>query len=163
MIRRPPRSTLFPYTTLFRSWTCPRSGCRSSRGASGCESSSTGDPFADGVKRLWAPWRMTYVGATGAPASGCVLCAALAAPDDRKRLVLHRAADAFLVLNAYPYAPGHLMAVINRHVGTLGEVRAEEIAAAIELVKKAVAVLTVEYRAEGFNVEIGRASCRERV
>src|SRR6266481_8159564 len=27
MIRRPPRSTLFPYTTLFRSmhsWTCPR-------------------------------------------------------------------------------------------------------------------------------------------
>src|SRR3712207_8463415 len=26
MIRRPPRSTLFPYTTLFRSWT---SGCSS--------------------------------------------------------------------------------------------------------------------------------------
>src|SRR5437899_9602264 len=23
MIRRPPRSTLFPYTTLFRSWTSP--------------------------------------------------------------------------------------------------------------------------------------------
>src|SRR5260221_10832204 len=23
MIRRPPRSTLFPYTTLFRSWTVP--------------------------------------------------------------------------------------------------------------------------------------------
>src|SRR2546422_1896294 len=23
MIRRPPRSTLFPYTTLFRSYTCP--------------------------------------------------------------------------------------------------------------------------------------------
>src|SRR5947208_13107762 len=27
MIRRPPRSTLFPYTTLFRSWTA-RSGVR---------------------------------------------------------------------------------------------------------------------------------------
>src|SRR5258705_769624 len=25
MIRRPPRSTLFPYTTLFRSWCDPRS------------------------------------------------------------------------------------------------------------------------------------------
>ena len=100
---------------------------------------------------------MTYVGATtGAPSSGCVFCAALAAPDDRKHLVLHRAADAFLILNAYPYAPGHLMAVINRHVGTLGEVRAEEIAAAIELVKKAVAVLTVEYRAEGFNVGLNQ-------
>src|SRR3712207_8746336 len=36
MIRRPPRSTLFPYTTLFRSWTgsapptrWPRSSCSS--------------------------------------------------------------------------------------------------------------------------------------
>src|SRR2546430_5929614 len=30
MIRRPPRSTLFPYTTLFRSWWCPiRSSTRS--------------------------------------------------------------------------------------------------------------------------------------
>src|SRR2546427_3246948 len=26
MIRRPPRSTLFPYTTLFRSWRCGRRG-----------------------------------------------------------------------------------------------------------------------------------------
>src|SRR6266536_6394992 len=26
MIRRPPRSTLFPYTTLFRSWFLPRGG-----------------------------------------------------------------------------------------------------------------------------------------
>src|SRR5688572_31377134 len=28
MIRRPPRSTLFPYTTLFRSWMLPSRGCR---------------------------------------------------------------------------------------------------------------------------------------
>src|SRR3712207_6917140 len=27
MIRRPPRSTLFPYTTLFRSRPAPRRGC----------------------------------------------------------------------------------------------------------------------------------------
>src|SRR2546426_8607024 len=26
MIRRPPRSTLFPYTTLFRSWETPAAG-----------------------------------------------------------------------------------------------------------------------------------------
>src|SRR5215510_9825068 len=35
MIRRPPRSTLFPYTTLFRSRRCP--GCRGSRGSSPCD------------------------------------------------------------------------------------------------------------------------------
>src|SRR2546430_12434861 len=30
MIRRPPRSTLFPYTTLFRSWRAGRAGARAS-------------------------------------------------------------------------------------------------------------------------------------
>src|SRR2546426_1353496 len=33
MIRRPPRSTLFPYTTLFRSQTEPRLGARDEHGA----------------------------------------------------------------------------------------------------------------------------------
>lgn len=94
---------------------------------------------------------MSYVGAGVAP-SGCVFCAALAAPDDRAHLVLDRARHAFLILNAYPYAPGHLMAVLNRHVGTLGEAGADEVAGALDLVRKAVAILTVEYRAEGFNV-----------
>src|SRR3712207_9310560 len=31
MIRRPPRSTLFPYTTLFRSTYCPECGSRLTR------------------------------------------------------------------------------------------------------------------------------------
>src|SRR4030067_2011887 len=32
MIRRPPRSTLFPYTTLFRSRPCGPRGCRAATG-----------------------------------------------------------------------------------------------------------------------------------
>src|SRR2546427_5844725 len=35
MIRRPPRSTLFPYTTLFRSWTEHQRGDRLPPGVSG--------------------------------------------------------------------------------------------------------------------------------
>src|SRR2546430_13323380 len=38
MIRRPPRSTLFPYTTLFRSDDRPGGTCHSSRRASRCAS-----------------------------------------------------------------------------------------------------------------------------
>ena len=39
MIRRPPRSTLFPYTTLFRSRLCPYSGkmCRRQNGYGGLD------------------------------------------------------------------------------------------------------------------------------
>src|SRR3712207_8703180 len=33
MIRRPPRSTLFPYTTLFRSWKAPVTNCTTSSAA----------------------------------------------------------------------------------------------------------------------------------
>src|SRR2546427_3443096 len=47
MIRRPPRSTLFPYTTLFRS---PRSGCSTSscRERAGPERSSRARPAFPG-------------------------------------------------------------------------------------------------------------------
>src|SRR5690348_18190862 len=48
MIRRPPRSTLFPYTTLFRSTTTRTSGAliASSRAARSCVSSLVESAFA---------------------------------------------------------------------------------------------------------------------
>jgi len=99
---------------------------------------------------------MTYVGAVSRAPSGCVFCEALAGSDDRKTLLLRRDAHAFLILNAYPYASGHLMAVVNRHVGALAEATPEEIASAMELVTRAIAVLTAEYRAEGFNIGLNQ-------
>src|SRR2546422_7492643 len=48
MIRRPPRSTLFPYTTLFRSYTSrSQAGARRNRPA-GCLCSRRGDGRARG-------------------------------------------------------------------------------------------------------------------
>jgi ATP adenylyltransferase len=90
------------------------------------------------------------------PAAGCVFCTARDGSDDRASLVLLRGAQAFLILNAYPYAPGHLMAVTNRHVAALGEARAEELTEAMTLVQRAVAALSAEYRAEGFNVGLNQ-------
>jgi ATP adenylyltransferase len=102
---------------------------------------------------------MAYVGAAAPPASsppGCVFCAALAGCDDAASLILTRGAHAFLILNAYPYSPAHLMAVLNRHVGGLGEARPEELADAMRLVSVATAALEEEYRAEGFNVGLNQ-------
>jgi len=48
------------------------------------------------------------------------------------------------------------MAVVNRHVGALAEASEEELAAVMRLVRKAVAILTEEYRAEGFNVGLNQ-------
>src|SRR5256885_11801073 len=62
MIRRPPRSTLFPYTTLFRSVGGGASAPRVT-GSDGCAS---------------APW---VLGSTTAPAGNRLTAAAAASPD----------------------------------------------------------------------------------
>ena len=95
-----------------------------------------------------------------APANGCVFCHARDGEDDRASLVLDRGPHAFLILNAFPYAPGHLMAVLNRHVGSFVDASAAELTDAMRLAQRAVAALTTEYRAEAFNIGLnqGRAA-----
>jgi len=102
---------------------------------------------------------MAWIGASKVSA-GCVFCKAHESRDDRATYLVERSDDAFLILNAYPYASGHLMAVVNRHVGTLGGARTAELADMMRLVQRAIDALTAEYRAEGFNVGLnqGRAA-----
>jgi ATP adenylyltransferase len=98
---------------------------------------------------------MAWIGGSH-PAAGCIFCIARDGADDRASLVLLRGAHAFLILNAYPYSPGHLMAVTNRHVAGLAEARPEELMEAMTLVQRAVGALSTEYRAEGFNVGLNQ-------
>jgi len=98
---------------------------------------------------------MAYVG-SARTTSGCLFCRALASQDDRAVLVLCRSERAFLILNAFPYAPGHLMAAVMRHVGTVADASPEELADAMGLVALATRALSVEYRAEGFNIGINQ-------
>jgi ATP adenylyltransferase len=94
---------------------------------------------------------MGYV--SGARAlGGCIFCTAPAADDDRAQLVLRRGDHGYLILNAYPYAPGHLLAVVYRHVASLAETTGDETAELMALVTTATKLLAAEYRAEGFNV-----------
>ena len=102
---------------------------------------------------------MAWIGAAKAPA-GCVFCSARDNRDDRKDLVLERSEHAYLILNAFPYASGHLMAVVNRHLGALTAAEPAELTDMMRLVQRAVGALTTEYRPEGFNVGMnqGRAA-----
>ena len=111
------------------------------------------------MKRLWAPWRMAWIGAATAP-SGCIFCDAFTSDDDRRALVLMRGEHAFLILNAYPYASGHLMVAPKRHVGLVSESRTAELTEAMTLVQRAVTALGAEYRPDGYNIGMnqGRAA-----
>src|SRR5256885_12765749 len=60
MIRRPPRSTLFPYTTLFRSLTHARRLSSIGQAAGGCGRECPGqDP---GQRCCGVPWRSSAAG-----------------------------------------------------------------------------------------------------
>jgi ATP adenylyltransferase len=98
---------------------------------------------------------MAYVGGGGAT-PGCIFCNAQGKSDDRRQLVLLRSDLAFLILNAYPYTPGHLMAVVNRHVPTVADATAAELTDTLGLVGTATRALAAEYRAEGFNIGINQ-------
>jgi ATP adenylyltransferase len=110
---------------------------------------------------------MLYMTSAGAPSAtppatpdGCIFCDALTSGDDRGNLVLLRGPKAFLILNKYPYASGHVMAAVNRHVGSLEETASEEIGQVMEFVQAAVRALGHAYAPEGFNVGLnqGRAA-----
>jgi ATP adenylyltransferase len=99
---------------------------------------------------------MAYVSTAGGPEAACVFCAALATGDDRRALILKRGRLAFLILNAFPYASGHLMAVITRHVGTLETATAEELGEAMALIQSATRALGAAYHPDGFNVGLNQ-------
>ncbi len=107
----------------------------------------------DDLQRLWAPWRFGYV-AGDDPIEGCPFCVLPArGPDrDRESLILHRGEHAFVIFNAYPYNPGHLMVVPYVHEAELEELDGEVANEVFELGRRSVAVLKEQVRCAGINL-----------
>jgi ATP adenylyltransferase len=95
-----------------------------------------------------------------AEAEGCIFCALPARGDDEAAHVLARDALAFVVLNAYPYNPGHLMVAPHRHVGDFEALTPDEHASLSAFLASAVRVLREEMSPHGFNVgmNVGRVA-----
>ncbi len=111
------------------------------------------DPRGTEVSRkspLWAPWRMEYVG--DHRDRDCIFCLPEGSDSDRKRQVLYRGARAFVLLNRFPYAPGHLMVAPFRHTGKLHELGCEDREESMELIAQSSRILEEAYRCEGLNV-----------
>jgi ATP adenylyltransferase len=102
------------------------------------------------VKQLWAPWRLEYI--QGADEQdGCVFCRALEA-DDESGLVVHRGEHAFVLLNKFPYASGHLLVAPVRHEGEFGRLERDEAGEIQLLASAALAALAATMSPQGFNL-----------
>ena len=104
------------------------------------------------MERLWSPWRMEYVQAARDDEGGCIFCDKPGLGDDEKALIVSRGEQAFVMLNAYPYNPGHLMVAPFRHVGEFEELTTEELAGASSLLQRSVRALKEVASPHGFNV-----------
>ena len=84
---------------------------------------------------------------------GCVFCDA-SDPSTPDRLVVHRGALAYVILNLYPYNNGHLMVVPYRHESTLASLTRDEMNEVGLLTQLGERALREAYKLEGINVGV---------
>ncbi|MEO7069916.1 MAG: HIT domain-containing protein [Nostocoides sp.] len=108
----------------------------------------------DGFERLWTPHRLVYV--TGERPSqeaghGCPFCAAPARTDE-EGLVVHRGEHCYVVVNLFPYNPGHVLICPYRHVSLYVDLTDEETAEFTALTKAAMGAIDTESAPMGYNI-----------
>jgi ATP adenylyltransferase len=108
---------------------------------------------------LWTPWRYAYVSGTEKPA-GCVFCEAPKEKDDAKARIVHRGEYCYVILNTYPYTPGHVMIVPYVHLDELQKLPPEAAQEMMALSQRMETVLRKLYRPDGINLgmNIGKAA-----
>ena len=109
------------------------------------------------LQTLWAPWRVEYF--EKEPRDLNFLSAAAQTSEDAAHLVITRRKNAFLMMNRYPYAVGHLMAVPYRKTAELSVLGENEIIELWNLVTHAQALLCAAIGAQGFNVGLNLGEC----
>ena len=109
----------------------------------------------DMLDRLWTPHRMAYIRGENKPADAssgeCPFCR-IPRLGDEEGLIVHRGDLAFVVLNLYPYAPGHLMVCPYRHIADYTETTDDEAAEIADLTREAMRVVRATSGAAGFNI-----------
>ena len=104
------------------------------------------------MKYLWAPWRMEYIQME--KPEECILCEKSSQDSDAINYILYRGDKNFVVMNKYPYNPGHLMVAPYRHVTGLEELTAGERHEHLDVVSRSVEVLKHVFSPDGFNLGI---------
>ena len=109
------------------------------------------------LETLWAPWRVEYF--EKEPRNPKFLEEAATASDDAAHLVITRRKTAFLLMNRYPYAAGHLMAVPYRKTPELASLGDNEVVELWGLVVHAQRLLRTVAKAQGFNIGLNLGEC----
>ena len=120
-----------------------------------------GAGMPDAWARLWAPHRLEYLRGENRPLdtndSACPFCA-IPEKSDQEGLIVHRGETAYVVMNLYPYNPGHLLVCAFRHVADLtdlSDVERDEISALTAHAMKTIRKVSAP---EGFNLGMNQGA-----
>ena len=91
---------------------------------------------------------------------GCIFCDLPAEGDDVRTMILARGELAFVIVNSFPYNPGHLMVAPFRHVGAFTSLEVAELADVDALVARSIRALEQEMEPHGYNLgmNLGRVA-----
>ena len=99
---------------------------------------------------LWAPWRIDWI--LSQKPEGCFLCEGAAPEAGEDQLVLARGPHAYVLMNRYPYASGHLLVAPRQHTGDLVALPEETVVECARWIRTSVDVLGRGMAPHGFNV-----------
>ena len=110
------------------------------------------------MERIWAPWRIGYI-ETPKP-EGCVLCDKPKEADDAASYILHRGRHNYIMLNRYPYNPGHLMIAPYRHLDSPDKLELAELHEHYEILTRCLKVVRAVFNSQGVNLgmNLGRVA-----
>lgn len=92
---------------------------------------------------------MSYIGAP--KHEGCIFCDFPAERNDAERFIVHRGTQCFVILNLYPYNPGHLMVVPYRHTNLFESLTNDEHLEMSATAARAIRILKQAMNPDGFN------------
>lgn len=104
------------------------------------------------MDQIWAPWRIKYI-ELKKPA-GCILCSKPKENKDIVNYILYRGKYNFIMLNSYPYNPGHVMVSPYQHSGALEDLTNIGRNEHFEIVSRVVSILKQVFNPAGFNIGI---------
>ena len=111
------------------------------------------------MHNLHAYWRMEYLSVPSeGEEDGNPFVRLAEHGDDRAVYIVHRAKYSYLILNKYPYNPGHLLAVPFREVPRLRDLGADERIDLMDLIAFAQDLLEDAFSPDGFNIGINEGS-----
>jgi ATP adenylyltransferase len=100
-------------------------------------------------RQLWAPWRLEYIQSADEQEE-CLFCTAPDG-DDEEMLIVHRGRRAFVLLNKFPYASGHVMVAPYRHLGDFAGLEDDEALEIHRLGGQAMGALAQTVAPQGYN------------